>query len=58
MPYFEDKSSKNTGHIDDLVQEEVQSEDFVFVVNGVTGELKSVFCDTLNDICKSLLMTQ
>lgn len=49
MSYFEDKASKQSGRVDDLLNEEVQDEDFVFIVDGVTGELKSVFCPQLPD---------
>lgn len=49
MSYFEDKASKLSGHVDDLLNEEVQDEDFVFIVDGITGELKSVFCPQLPD---------
>ena len=47
MSYFENKRSNQSGTFDDLMEEEVQEQDFVFVVNGSTGELKSVFCPTI-----------
>ena len=47
MSYFENKASNQSGSFDDLLEEEVQEQDFVFIVNGATGELKSVFCPSI-----------